>query len=311
MVYEEIATTTHHLLSYALETIHAVGGRPLTDNELSKTWTTYSEKLTEAAAIINGRRPVDRVRPDRRAPAAACGPAVLRGVAEALSWRVWARRTGGAGRSSSCWQTCASWRTSRSGSSPSWSETSPTCPKPTVLARRRADGEEHAPRPHDAPWLQARRHGRETPRRGSRSPPPGASIRWSSAPRNCGSVATFQCPRLPTQAAESPAGGGQEAVRLGRVLPVPPGEPAMAPVWAEVQRHDRSAGRGAARPSTTGCVTGAAQLPGQPVSVLASSLSTLYEAPRSAPTLPPPALEPVPLSPHCALSNIVSNRAKT
>jgi hypothetical protein len=298
MVYEEIATTTHHLLRYALETIHAVGGRPLTDDELSKTWTTYSEKLTEAAAIINGRRLVDQFdETDVHLLQRAVQP-YFEVVAKGLSWP-------GLGEEDRRRRAQLILLANVRLLAYEQKRVQP------VLERNLAYLPEAV-----RSWLGGELMGRNTLLdRTMRL----AYKRAGTAERTLREM--FQI--AATRGVYSMVLGTEE-LRFGRDLPVPPpANPVLRarqpvqdrkrygsgaffpyhlenlqwrPVWAEVQRHDRSSGEGA-RTAVDNWLRYGERL-NFLVNLFRSrqQLSTLYNAPRSAPTLPV-ALEPVQLLP--------------
>ena len=300
-MYEEIATTTHHLLRHSLEAIEAFGPGPLSDDELSDTWTAYSTQIFEdAATTINGRRTNDQLdETDVFLLQRAVQP-YFEVIAKGLSWpdlgeedrrrraqlillpnvRLLAyeqKRVQPVLQRNLAYlpETVRSWL----GGELTWGGTRSStacCASPTSVRGR----------------------PRAACGRCSRLLPPEASTRWSSAPRNCGSVATFPCRRRPTLCCElasrSRTGSGTARERSSRTT----------------SRTCNGGRRGPRFSVTTGPAAKERRTAvdnwlryGERLNFLVNlfrsrqQVSTLYSAPRSAPTLPVAFSKPLQLLP--------------
>jgi hypothetical protein len=298
-VYEEIATTTHHLLRHSLEAIEAFGPGPLSDDELSDTWTAFSERLTDVARTINGRRTNDDqlVRTDVYLLQRAVQP-YFEVIAKGLCWPDLGEEDR---RRRAQLILLANVRLLAY-------EQKRVQP---VLERNLAYLPEAV-----RSWLGGELMGRNTLfDRTVRLAYKRAGTAESSVREMFQIAATRGIYSMVL---------GTEELRFGRDLPMPPpANPVLRarqpeqdrkrygsgaffpyhlenlqwrPVWAEVQRHDRSSGEGA-RTAVDNWLRYGERL-NFLVNLFRSrqQLSTLYNAPRSAPTLPV-ALEPVQLLP--------------
>lgn len=297
-VYEEIATATHHLLRHALKAIAAVKRRPLTDYELSARWERYSKSLTDAPAIINKQRPADPLgERDVQLLQRAVQP-YFEVIAKGLCWP-------GLGRDDRRRRAQLILLANVRLLAYEQKRVQP------VLERNLAYVPEAV-----WSWLGSELMGRNTlvdrmlRRAYRRTGPLEDTLRRAfqiAATRGVYSMVV-----------------GTEELRFGRDLPMPPpANPVLRdrqpeedrkrygigaffpyqlenlrwrPVWAEVQRHDRSSGEGA-RTAVNNWLRY-----GERLSFLVNlfrsrqQLSTLYDTPRSAPSLPM-ALEPMHLFP--------------